>query len=82
VVVRQAALFLWLNLDVTIYVDGVHGDSNATFCVGEVDATSCRLVRVTRERLGLRVVAACPGTEVRPIGLWDEATFRPSRALR
>src|SRR4029453_19635012 len=23
-----------VNVDVTIYVDGVHGDTNATFCVG------------------------------------------------
>ena len=26
-----------VNLDVTIYLDGVHGDTNATFLVGEVD---------------------------------------------
>ena len=26
-----------INLDVTIYLDGVHGDTNATFLVGEVD---------------------------------------------
>ena len=23
-----------VNLDITVYVDGVHGDTNATFCVG------------------------------------------------
>ena len=27
-----------VNLDVTVYVDGVHGDTNATFAVGNVDA--------------------------------------------
>ena len=27
-----------VNVDVTVYVDGVHGDTNATFCVGSVDA--------------------------------------------
>src|SRR4030095_847136 len=34
-----------LNLDVTLYVDGVHGDTNATFPVGTVDAESARLIR-------------------------------------
>ena len=29
-----------VNVDVTVYVDGVHGDTNATFGVGEVDAES------------------------------------------
>ena len=27
-----------VNLDVTVYLDGVHGDTNATFLVGDVDA--------------------------------------------
>ena len=38
-----------LNLDVTAYVGGVHGDTNATFLVGEVDPVSRELVRVTEE---------------------------------
>ena len=36
-----------LNIDVTAYVDGVHGDTNATFFVGDVDPASRQLVRVT-----------------------------------
>ena len=31
-----------VNVDVTIYLDGVHGDTNATFAVGEVDAAFAR----------------------------------------
>jgi methionyl aminopeptidase len=57
-----------VNLDVTIYLDGVHGDTNATFCAGEVDDTSSRLVRVTRECLDLGIAAVRPGVEVRSIG--------------
>ncbi|BEP12623.1 type I methionyl aminopeptidase [Acidothermaceae bacterium B102] len=57
-----------INLDVTIYLDGVHGDTNATFCVGEVDETSARLVQVTRECLDLGIAAVRPGVEVRTIG--------------
>ena len=33
-----------LNIDVTSYVDGVHGDTNATFFVGDVDPVSRQLV--------------------------------------
>ena len=33
-----------INIDVTVYHDGVHGDTNATFLVGEVDDESRRLV--------------------------------------
>src|SRR5207248_6836197 len=40
-----------VNLDVTIFLDGVHGDTNATFPVGRIDPASQRLVRVTRECL-------------------------------
>jgi methionyl aminopeptidase len=37
-----------VNLDVTVYLDGVHGDTNATFLVGDVDPESRRLVEVTQ----------------------------------
>ncbi len=43
-----------VNLDVTIFLDGVHGDTNATFFVGEVDEQSRRLVEVTRRVPGPR----------------------------
>ena len=38
-----------VNCDVTIYLDGVHGDCSATFLVGDVDRSRQRLVQVTRE---------------------------------
>ncbi|MCC7076303.1 MAG: type I methionyl aminopeptidase [Acidimicrobiia bacterium] len=49
-----------VNLDVTIYLDGVHGDTSATFAVGDPDPESARLVKVTRECLerGIRAVRA------------------------
>ena len=40
-----------VNLDVTAYKHGVHGDTNATFCIGNVDDESRTLVEVTRECL-------------------------------
>jgi methionyl aminopeptidase len=57
-----------VNCDVTIYLDGVHGDTNATFCVGEVDEVSAHLVQVTRECLDRGIAVVRPGIEVREIG--------------
>ena len=57
-----------VNLDVTIYLDGVHGDTNATFFVGEVDEESRKLVAVTRECLEHGIAAVRPGAQVRDIG--------------
>ncbi|HWG93527.1 MAG TPA: type I methionyl aminopeptidase [Mycobacteriales bacterium] len=57
-----------VNCDVTIYLDGVHGDTNATFLVGDVDEQSRRLVEVTRECLDLGIAAVRPGGQVRDIG--------------
>ena len=57
-----------VNIDVTIFREGVHGDTNATFEVGEVDATSRRLVRVTRECLDAGIAAVAPGRPVNAIG--------------
>jgi len=57
-----------VNLDVTIYLDGVHGDTNATFPVGTVDQESADLIRVTRECLDLGIAAVKPGRQIREIG--------------
>ncbi len=57
-----------VNCDVTIYLGGVHGDTNATFLVGTVDEDSRRLVQVTRECLQVGIDAVRPGRPVRDIG--------------
>jgi methionyl aminopeptidase len=57
-----------VNLDITVYVDGVHGDTNATFCVGRVDPESRRLVKVTEECLELGIEAVRPGAPLSDIG--------------
>ena len=57
-----------MNLDVTGFVGGVHGDTNATFCVGEVDETSRDLIRVTEECTWLGIEAVKPGRPVSDIG--------------
>src|SRR5699024_6223571 len=46
-----------VNLDITAYLDGVHGDHNVTFLVGEVDEESTLLVERTHEAM-LRAIRA------------------------
>lgn len=57
-----------VNLDVTVYLDGMHGDTNATFLVGEVDEDSRQLVRVTQESLSLGIGAVRSGRPISDIG--------------
>jgi methionyl aminopeptidase len=57
-----------VNLDVTVYRDGVHGDTNATFLVGDVDPESRRLVDVTEQCLWRGIEAVQPGRPISDIG--------------
>ena len=57
-----------VNIDVTLYRDGVHGDTSATFLVGDVEQDSRKLVEVTLESLNLAIQAVSPGGPVRDIG--------------
>ncbi len=57
-----------INLDVTLFREGVHGDTNATWCVGEVDPLSRKLVRVTRECLERAIEVVAPGRPFSGIG--------------
>ena len=65
-----------INLDVTVYHDGVHGDTNATFLVGEVDEASARLVRETRRAMYAGIRAALPGRPINVIGRVIESYAR------
>jgi methionyl aminopeptidase len=57
-----------VNLDITVYLDGMHGDCSATFLVGEVDEAGQRLVRVARECLEQGISAVRPGQPISAIG--------------
>lgn len=57
-----------LNIDVTIYLNGVHGDHSVMFEVGNVDEASHRLVTVTKECLDLAIAAVVPGAPINVIG--------------
>jgi methionyl aminopeptidase len=65
-----------VNLDVTIFLDGVHGDTNATFFVGDVDPGSRHLVQVTEECTWYGIEAVVPGRPLSDIGRAIEAHAR------
>jgi methionyl aminopeptidase len=57
-----------VNVDVTVYLNGVHGDTNATFCVGNVSPLARELVDVTRECMWRGIRAIQPGVPLNAIG--------------
>ncbi len=57
-----------VNIDITAYLDGVHGDTNATFLAGDVDAETRLLVERTREALERGIKAVRPGRRINVIG--------------
>ena len=62
-----------VNVDVTAYRDGVHGDTNQTFCVGAVSDEVRLLVDRTREATMRGVKAVAPGRPLNVIGRVIEA---------
>jgi methionyl aminopeptidase len=57
-----------LNIDVTAFIDGVHGDTNATFLVGNVDEESRLLVERTKAATLRAIKAVAPGRPFNVIG--------------
>jgi len=65
------------NIDVTGWIGGVHGDTNATFFVGDVDPGSRQLVEVTEEAMWRGIHAAKAGRPLSDIGRAIEETVKP-----
>lgn len=57
-----------VNIDVTAYKNGVHGDTNATFFAGEVAEDHRLLVERTKKAMMRGIKAAKPGREINVIG--------------
>ncbi|GAA5045935.1 methionyl aminopeptidase [Thermocatellispora tengchongensis] len=62
-----------VNVDITAYIGGVHGDTDATFLVGEVDEESRLLVERTREATNRAIKAVAPGRRLNVVGRVIEA---------
>ncbi|MGH3317731.1 MAG: type I methionyl aminopeptidase [Nocardioidaceae bacterium] len=64
------------NVDITAYLDGVHGDTNATFLVGDVAEEHRRLVERTREATLRGIRAVRPGRRINVVGRVIESYAR------
>ncbi len=67
-----------VNLDVTLYREGVHGDTNRTFGVGTIDPESQRLIDVTHESMMAGIAEVRPGAPFNVIGRAIQLTAEPA----
>jgi methionyl aminopeptidase len=68
-----------LNVDVTTELDGFHGDTSATFVIGEPSADARRVVDVARRCLEAGIAAVRPGARLGDIGAAIETLARENR---
>jgi len=64
------------NIDITAFIGGVHGDTNATFLVGDVSEDVRALVDRTREATRRAIKAVAPGRPISVIGRVIESYAR------
>ena len=57
-----------VNVDITSFVDGFHGDTSRTFCVGKVSVKAKNLVETTKEALERSIKILKPGIYLGDIG--------------
>src|SRR4249919_2511543 len=65
-----------VNVDITAFIGGVHGDTDATYLVGDVDEESRMLVERTHEALMRAIKSVAPGRQINVIGRVIEAYAR------
>ena len=65
-----------VNIDITAFRNGFHGDSNQTFIAGRASDTVTELVDRTREALNRGIKAVAPGRQVNVIGRAIESYAR------
>ncbi|KAF9810247.1 hypothetical protein SFRURICE_011450 [Spodoptera frugiperda] len=57
-----------VNVDVTVFYKGFHGDCSKTFLVGDVDDRGLQLVSITEECLDIGIKCCGPGVPFKEIG--------------
>ena len=57
-----------MNVDITAFKDGFHGDSNSTFLIGDVSKDVADLVERTKEALDRAIAVVMPGRPINVIG--------------
>jgi methionyl aminopeptidase len=66
-----------VNVDVTAFIEGVHGDTSCTFLVGDVDQASADLVERTRAAMHAGISVVRPEARIYEIGRAIEASVAP-----
>lgn len=67
-----------VNIDVTLLLEGWHGDSSRMYTVGEVPRRAERLIEVTHEAMMAGIQAIRPGGTVGDIGAAIQAVVEPN----
>ncbi|MHA6297859.1 type I methionyl aminopeptidase [Devosia sp. CAU 1758] len=68
-----------VNVDLTLVVDGWHGDSSRMYPVGEISRKAERLIEITYESLEAGIAAAKPGNTTGDIGAAIQAVAEGER---
>lgn len=68
-----------VNIDVTVILDGWHGDTSRMFCVGAVGVKAQRLIDVTYDAMWKGIDAVRPGATVGDIGHAIQSFVEPQR---
>ena len=67
-----------VNIDVTLVLDGWHGDTSRMYAVGEVPRRAERLIEVTHEAMMAGIAAIRPGATIGDIGAEIQAVVEPN----
>lgn len=67
------------NIDVTVVLDGWHGDSSRMYAVGEINPRARRLIDATYESLERAIAAVKPGAAFGDIGHAIQSFVEPQR---
>ena len=65
---RELQLGDIVNLDISVYLNGFHGDLNETVVVGETDAESRRLIKCSHDAMMAAIAQVKPGAYCRDFG--------------
>ncbi|KAH9927353.1 peptidase M24, structural domain-containing protein, partial [Fomitopsis serialis] len=68
-----------VNIDITVYKDGFHGDTSRTFLVGDVDDKGRELVKLTEHALEAAIRVCAPGRPLNLIGKTIHELFRGTK---
>lgn len=66
-----------VNVDITAFIEGVHGDTSCTYLVGEVDQVSADLVEHTRAAMHAGIAVVRPEARIYEIGRAIEQSVAP-----